>query len=82
MAEESIFKPGILRGRVALITGGGSGIGFEIATQFGEHGAGIAIMGRRKQVLDEAVAALRAKGLQVLLLACLIDCAACAPQTG
>ncbi|KDP25070.1 hypothetical protein JCGZ_22605 [Jatropha curcas] len=52
---ETPFKADILKGKVVLITGGGSGIGFEISTQFGKHGASVAIMGRRKQVLDSAV---------------------------
>ncbi|KAH0891275.1 hypothetical protein HID58_053704 [Brassica napus] len=51
---------------VALITGGGSGIGFEISTQFGKHGASIAIMGRRKQVLDAAVSDLRSLGIAAI----------------
>lgn len=63
----SPFRSDILRGKVALITGGGSGIGFEIATQFGQHGASIAIMGRRKQVLDSAVATLRSLGISVFV---------------
>ncbi|VVA97417.1 unnamed protein product [Arabis nemorensis] len=63
---ESPFKPDALKGRVALITGGGSGIGFEISSQFGKHGASIAIMGRRKQVLDAAVSALRSLGIQAI----------------
>lgn len=62
---ESPFKADVVKGKVALITGGGSGIGFEISTQFGKHGASIAIMGRRKQVLDSAVSALRSLGIQV-----------------
>ncbi|XP_054795923.1 peroxisomal 2,4-dienoyl-CoA reductase [(3E)-enoyl-CoA-producing]-like [Prosopis cineraria] len=63
MAMESMFKPDILKGKVALLTGGGSGIGFEISTQFGKHGASVAIMGRRKQVLDSAVSSLRSLGI-------------------
>ena len=63
---ESPFKAEVLKGKVALITGGGSGIGFEISTQFGKHGASIAIMGRRKEVLDLAVSALHSQGIQVL----------------
>lgn len=65
MSLESPFKADILKGKVALITGGGSGIGFEISTQFGKHGASVAIMGRRKQVLDAAVSALRSLGIKV-----------------
>ncbi|KAJ4705765.1 Peroxisomal 2,4-dienoyl-CoA reductase [Melia azedarach] len=64
MTMESPFKADLLKGKVALITGGGSGIGFEISTQFGKHGASVAIMGRRKQALDSAVSALQAVGIQ------------------
>ncbi|GER47608.1 NAD(P)-binding Rossmann-fold superfamily protein [Striga asiatica] len=60
---ESPFKADVLKGQVALITGGGSGIGFEISTQFGKHGASVAIMGRRKPVLDDAVSALKSLGI-------------------
>ncbi|KAK0597859.1 hypothetical protein LWI29_029260 [Acer saccharum] len=63
---ESPFKEDIVRGKVALITGGGSGIGLEISTQFGQHGASIAIMGRRKQVLDSAVSALQSLGIKAV----------------
>lgn len=66
MSLESPFKADILKGKVALITGGGSGIGFEISTQFGKHGASVAIMGRRKQVLDAAVSALRSLGIKAV----------------
>ena len=65
---ESPFKAKILTGKVALITEGGSGIGFEISTQFSKHEASIAIMGRRKQVLDSAVSALCSLGIPVLSL--------------
>ncbi|GAA0138823.1 reductase [Lithospermum erythrorhizon] len=63
---ESPYKANILKGKVALLTGGGSGIGFEISTQFGKHGASIAIMGRRKNVLDAAVSSLQSLGIQAV----------------
>lgn len=63
--EESPFKADVVKGKVCLITGGGSGIGFEISTQFGKHGASVAIMGRRKPVLDPAVSSLHSLGINV-----------------
>ncbi|GAB2223291.1 hypothetical protein Droror1_Dr00017431 [Drosera rotundifolia] len=51
-SSPSSFNPEILKGKVTLITSDGSGIGFEISSQFGKHGASIAIMTRRKQMLD------------------------------
>ncbi|KAL7241487.1 hypothetical protein ACSBR1_014142 [Camellia fascicularis] len=66
VSMESPFKADILKGKVALLTGGGSGIGYEISTQLGTHGASIAIMGRRKKVLASAVSALRSLGIQAI----------------
>ncbi|KAG2454386.1 hypothetical protein HYH02_001409 [Chlamydomonas schloesseri] len=63
---ESPFKPDILKGRVALVTGGSSGIGFEIARQLGLHGARVGISGRRQDVLEAAVAALQAEGITAM----------------
>ncbi|XP_073302217.1 peroxisomal 2,4-dienoyl-CoA reductase [(3E)-enoyl-CoA-producing]-like isoform X2 [Primulina huaijiensis] len=60
---ESPFRPDILKGKVALLTGGGSGIGFELSTQFGKHGASVAIMGRRKNVIHDAVSVLQSLGI-------------------
>ncbi|MCL7036937.1 hypothetical protein MKW94_017027 [Papaver nudicaule] len=65
-SSSSPFKDDILKGKVALLTGGGSGIGFEITSQFGKHGASVAIMGRRKNVLDSAVSSLRSMGIQAI----------------
>lgn len=64
---ESPFKAEILKGKVALLTGGASGIGYEISLQLGKHGASIAVMGRRKNVIDSAVEALQSHGIPVLL---------------
>ncbi|KAF8412683.1 hypothetical protein HHK36_000651 [Tetracentron sinense] len=63
---ESPFNSDILKGKVALLTGGGSGIGFEISSEFGKHGALVAIMGRRKHVLDSAVATLQSQGIRAI----------------
>lgn len=54
------FAPGLLAGRRALITGGGTGLGRSIARRFVELGASLAICGRRGAVLDAAAEALRA----------------------
>ena len=53
-----------LAGKKALITGGNSGIGLATARLFIAEGAEVAISGRDKQTLDEAVAELgpRARG--------------------
>ena len=53
------------RYQVALVTGGGSGIGLEITRQLAAHGARVAICGRRATVVADSVALLRSEGLQV-----------------
>jgi NAD(P)-dependent dehydrogenase (short-subunit alcohol dehydrogenase family) len=50
-----------LEGKVAVITGGGQGVGLGIAQEFVEHGATVVITGRRRAQLDEAVAMLGPK---------------------
>jgi NAD(P)-dependent dehydrogenase (short-subunit alcohol dehydrogenase family) len=56
-----MFRPDLLKGKRILVTGGGTGLGREMAEQFLALGATVHICGRRKGVLDETAAALAAR---------------------
>jgi NAD(P)-dependent dehydrogenase (short-subunit alcohol dehydrogenase family) len=49
-----VFRDRLLAGKVAVITGGGSGINLRIAQRFAEHGAKVALIGRTQEKLDTA----------------------------
>ncbi len=55
-----------LTGKVALVTGGSRGLGLQMAQALGEAGARVAITARKQPELDEAAAALRQQGIEVL----------------
>lgn len=51
--SDLMFKPGLLDGKRILVTGGGTGLGKEMASAFLELGAEVYICGRRLSVLEE-----------------------------
>ena len=61
---------GKLEGRTALVTGGGTGIGFGCARALAAEGAEVTIAGRRVDVLEQAAQRLRAEGFEVGLVGC------------
>ncbi|MDQ3742254.1 MAG: SDR family oxidoreductase [Actinomycetota bacterium] len=56
--SSEIFHPSMLAGRVALVTGGGTGLGKASARELLACGASVVIAGRREDVLREAAAEL------------------------
>lgn len=65
-----MFKEDLLEGKNIIITGGGTGLGKSMALRFGELGAGIAILGRRMEPLEETVELLSSKGVNAMFSAC------------
>jgi peroxisomal 2,4-dienoyl-CoA reductase len=59
-----VFTPDLLAGRVALITGGGTGICRGIALAFAEHGCDVAITSRKMEHLEPTRDELRGKGVR------------------
>ena len=64
-AAGSIFRPDLLAGRVALVTGGGTGIGLGITSCLAAAGATVANASRKPDHLEPAAAEHRGRGARV-----------------
>lgn len=59
-----------MSGKVAFVTGGGSGIGRAAALAFAKQGARVAVTGRSEHTLRETASLIEAEGGQSLILVC------------
>jgi len=66
----TIFKPGLFEGKTAIITGGGTGIGFRIASELAHLGATVILASRKKENLDKAVKQIEENGGKAFAVEC------------
>jgi NAD(P)-dependent dehydrogenase (short-subunit alcohol dehydrogenase family) len=64
------LPPGTFEGTTVLVTGGGTGLGSAMATEFARLGAAIVIASRKPEHLDEGKARLSELGVPVLTVGC------------
>ena len=67
--SSAIFRPDILKGRAALVTGGGTGICRGIALALAAHGADVAITSRKADHLEPTARELEALGVKAVAIA-------------
>jgi 7-alpha-hydroxysteroid dehydrogenase len=65
-----VFDEFRLTGRVAIVTGGGRGIGAAVARTFAEAGADVAVAARTAEQLEEVARDVRAHGRRAVTVAC------------
>ncbi|HSW11390.1 MAG TPA: SDR family oxidoreductase [Solimonas sp.] len=66
--SETVYRPDLFKGKVALVSGGGSGIGRACALLFARLGATLVICGRTAEKLEKVAEFVRAKGGTVLVV--------------
>ena len=69
--SEGMFKDDVFKGKVIIVTGGGTGLGKSMATYFSKLGASVMICSRKIEVLKKAAEEIHElSGNKVLPLAC------------
>lgn len=68
--KSPVFNDTLLRGKIAIVTGGGSGIGFATAKLFASLGARVAICGRTEDRLARAQKAIEHEGHALFAKTC------------
>ncbi len=59
-----------LSGRVAIVTGGATGLGLQMATAFAEAGANVVITSRKKENCEAAAAGIAKLGVEAIAVGC------------
>lgn len=70
MGINSLFSPELLKGKVAVVTGGGTGIGKVIALDFARHGAKVAVVSRNIERLKETALEIEKLGAEAAAFSC------------
>jgi citronellol/citronellal dehydrogenase len=65
---ETVYRSDLFKGKVALVSGGGSGIGRAVALLFARLGASLVICGRTPEKLEKVADFIRGKGGRVLVV--------------
>ena len=66
--DRELFRSDLHRGRVALVTGGGTGLGRAIALDLARCGADVVLTGRRREPLEKTAAEIVAAGARALVV--------------
>ena len=68
---EAMLKPGSLKGKTIIVTGGGTGLGRSMGKYFLELGGNLVITSRKADILEKTAAALTSEtGGRVLTVPC------------